>query len=44
MFSDERAAMVLLLKDGRGGQFQLEVIGSCLAAHQKSRLLVRVAV
>lgn len=45
MFSDEgkAQAVVLLLKEGRGRQFQLEVIRSRLAA-EKSALLVGVAV
>lgn len=46
MFSDEgkAQAVVLLLKEGRGRQFQLEVIRSRLAAEEKSALLVGVAV
>lgn len=34
--------MVLVLKQRRGGQFELEVVASCLAADQKSALLVAV--
>lgn len=34
--------MVLLLKQRRGGQFQLEVICPSLAADQKARLLATV--